>query len=1068
MLKKPSQFFNGDDSSSSGNNSKNFDVNSPAYKAFKENVGKINAIADINETLEIYRKSIDEVNFLSEEVGSIRAEIQSLLTTEDLDNALMGQFVLVDQTISDVQDKIKKVNDSKISKIRESVNTVLESVNSFLDTEVPKYKKLFVDSEKRFDRKHQELEEKVNQNIESSVDSIEESLQEKYNSLSSSISGLNKDNLDSINERIDEKIEEFEKVKKSFARQKNYTDEYREDVEQKIKDLQMQILRNESDIRIETSDLYQIKKVVNSAIKQLNIEEIQQSFEEKNHRLLNKVKYIEEVLTKFDEKKLLTETILTEPPSLKNSDPLTPLDQSYVTLEDLQQHYRLFVNRIQQQLSSLGGGGETQLKFLDDVIQESVTRDGALVSYASTQNRFVGAPNITVGVGTTALLVEGNTRITGILTVGNSSLTLDGDENKVQVGAALTLGHTTGLQYHSQNLHIGGFDVNNVNVSGVVTSSSIVATSASITSFEVTDINTSGIVTANHFSGVSASFSGNVSIAGTLTYDDVTNIDSIGLITARSGIVATGIVTATTFEGSGASLTSIPTSALVGLATDADKLDGQQGTYYLDYANFSGIATDSDKLDGEQGTYYLDYANFSGIATDADKLDGEQGTYYLDYSNFSGIATDADKLDGEQGTYYLDYSNFSGIATDSDKLDGQQGTYYLDYANFSGIATDADKLDGQQGTYYLDYSNFSGIATDSDKLDGQQGTYYLDYSNFSGIATDADKLDGQQGTYYLDYNNFSNTPTIPTDNSELANGAGYATEAFVGLATAGLASEAFVGLATAGLASEAFVGLATAGLASEAFVGLATAGLASEAFVGLATAGLASEAFVGLATAGLASEAFVGLATAGLASEAFVGLATVGLLTATASGASLTDLTGASAGTFGATSETPVITVDANGRITGITTAAISSGGLSAVVDDTAPQLGGNLDVNSKVIEGTGGVNVTGVITATSYVGSGANLTDLTGASAGTFGATSETPVITVDANGKITGITTAAISGGGGGSSTLAGLSDVTITSPSTNQVLLWNGANWVNATSPGGGGGISEALAIAYAIAL
>ena len=57
-------------------------------------------------------------------------------------------------------------------------------------------------------------------------------------------------------------------------------------------------------------------------------------------------------------------------------------------------------------------------------------------------------------------------------------------------------------------------------------------------------------------SGVST-FSGNVSIAGTLTYEDVTNIDSVGIITARSGIIATGVVTATSFVGSGASLTGI-------------------------------------------------------------------------------------------------------------------------------------------------------------------------------------------------------------------------------------------------------------------------------------------------------------------------------------------------------------------------------------------------------------------------------------------------------------------------------------------------------------------------------
>jgi len=62
-----------------------------------------------------------------------------------------------------------------------------------------------------------------------------------------------------------------------------------------------------------------------------------------------------------------------------------------------------------------------------------------------------------------------------------------------------------------------------------------------------------------------ASFSGDVSIGGTLTYEDVTNIDSVGLVTARSGVIVngsgiglsvteggvrvTGIVTATSFSG---------------------------------------------------------------------------------------------------------------------------------------------------------------------------------------------------------------------------------------------------------------------------------------------------------------------------------------------------------------------------------------------------------------------------------------------------------------------------------------------------------------------------------------
>ena len=82
----------------------------------------------------------------------------------------------------------------------------------------------------------------------------------------------------------------------------------------------------------------------------------------------------------------------------------------------------------------------------------------------------------------------------------------------------------------------------------------------------------SGIVTAVG----DASFSGNVSVGGTLTYEDVTNIDAVGLVTARNGIVvgsgitlskdgdifATGVTTATTFSGSGASLTNLNASNL--------------------------------------------------------------------------------------------------------------------------------------------------------------------------------------------------------------------------------------------------------------------------------------------------------------------------------------------------------------------------------------------------------------------------------------------------------------------------------------------------------------------------
>lgn len=65
-----------------------------------------------------------------------------------------------------------------------------------------------------------------------------------------------------------------------------------------------------------------------------------------------------------------------------------------------------------------------------------------------------------------------------------------------------------------------------------------------------------GAVVTGVITATTGSFSGNVSVGGTLTYEDVTNVDSVGIITARSGINVTagginavGVITATSFIG---------------------------------------------------------------------------------------------------------------------------------------------------------------------------------------------------------------------------------------------------------------------------------------------------------------------------------------------------------------------------------------------------------------------------------------------------------------------------------------------------------------------------------------
>ena len=70
--------------------------------------------------------------------------------------------------------------------------------------------------------------------------------------------------------------------------------------------------------------------------------------------------------------------------------------------------------------------------------------------------------------------------------------------------------------------------------------------------FDGTGGNFAGVVTATD-----GNFSGNVTIGGTLTYEDVTNIDAVGIITAQkdihvgAGVSVVGIVTAATFKGEG-------------------------------------------------------------------------------------------------------------------------------------------------------------------------------------------------------------------------------------------------------------------------------------------------------------------------------------------------------------------------------------------------------------------------------------------------------------------------------------------------------------------------------------
>ena len=128
-----------------------------------------------------------------------------------------------------------------------------------------------------------------------------------------------------------------------------------------------------------------------------------------------------------------------------------------------------------------------------DSIGVITARKGIVSSGVVTATAFHGDGSNLTGIDATALKDSGgnvkiqaqasgamhtgfstmqNLRVTGIATFGSGSTTIN--NNVINVGTALTLGHTQGLQFHTQNLHSRGFEINQINASGIVTASKFV------------------------------------------------------------------------------------------------------------------------------------------------------------------------------------------------------------------------------------------------------------------------------------------------------------------------------------------------------------------------------------------------------------------------------------------------------------------------------------------------------------------------------------------------------------------------------------------------------------------
>ena len=139
---------------------------------------------------------------------------------------------------------------------------------------------------------------------------------------------------------------------------------------------------------------------------------------------------------------------------------------------------------------------------------------------------------------------------------------------------------------------------NGFQVTGVCTATSFVGSGTALTGIDAATLKFGNDTKAQAVAG-GVNITGALGVSGVLTYEDVTNVDSIGVITARDGLRVTGIATATAFHGDGSQLTGIS----VGISTEASTVtDGNTVVLNLTKDDHKVLASGVVTIDVTGGT----------------------------------------------------------------------------------------------------------------------------------------------------------------------------------------------------------------------------------------------------------------------------------------------------------------------------------------------------------------------------------------------------------------------------------------------------------------------------------
>ena len=265
---------------------------------------------------------------------------ESIEDKQVLEEDISHSVSLIDGAFRNIQEQILNSNRKELSPYKDQVIEVYNLCKDIKENQLPRYKKEVLQSDLRTESRIAELKKELYETLEERIAETEETIKVYFRE---EIKGVNKLRASVI------AVEEY------ISKNQKTILELREDVFAELR---------RKDVTSETT-----QNIINKKLDAIG-----------------------------KEYETLSESLLSDPPSTDNPDPLTPLDQDFVTLDQLKDHYRLFVNRVQQQLYSIGGGGETRLEFLDDVDRDSAKVNGKLLAWNSTVGKFIGTD--TVGLST--------------------------------------------------------------------------------------------------------------------------------------------------------------------------------------------------------------------------------------------------------------------------------------------------------------------------------------------------------------------------------------------------------------------------------------------------------------------------------------------------------------------------------------------------------------------------------------------------------------------------------------------------------------------------------------------